>query len=156
MRRPGGFTVLAPFVAILSSVVVYYAFGYATGREGIVERGDFPEPDGITIPIWPWTIPVRYQPLPTLGLLCALCGVTGLVTAGAMWWMSRWAFPLSIAWGAAGFALLIGQALVLPVYDSVWMAVLVAVAQAGFFLWFCTYVRQVVIQPFRPEPLDDW
>jgi hypothetical protein len=156
MKRPGGVTALALFVAILSLMALYYAFAYATGREGNVERGDFPEPAGEPIPVWPWTIPVLYQPLPVLGSLCALFGVTGLATAAAMWRVSRWAFPWSLARGGTIFALMVGQQLILPLYESAWMVALIAMVQAGFLFWFCTYVRPVVVQPFRPQPLDDW
>ncbi len=146
MKRPGGFTFVALLLTALSLVGLYSAFTYGTGREGRIQRLPVEDP---LLPVWPFTLPVRFEPTPPVAVCAALYGVLGLATAAAVWRVSRLAFPLAIAWCATFLPFLVVQQICLEVYQHGWMIAVTLLALTSFALWLCTYIRQVLTVAYK-------
>jgi hypothetical protein len=157
MKRPGGVTLIAVLILVMSLNGFYFAFGFFTGREGktdpwmAMRLGDQPEP---AVPVWPLTMPVLYEPLPVLGLLSLAFGTSGLAAAIGLRWVHRWAFILCLTWLAAGFAFGIGQNVYLEL--EWWKGATMLGCFAAFALWLATYVRQVCEDNTRPSKSPYW
>jgi hypothetical protein len=154
MNRPARLTFLAILLVLFSLAALYYAFGYFTGREGKPDEWVLREEEPM-IPVWPFTIPRRYEPLPVMGALALFYGVTALAAAVAIWRVHPWAFPLCVAWSVAILALSVGQQLYLEIYGGWGMFAVVLAAFVAFAFWLCGIVRQAVAPPAAPESPTD-
>ena len=153
VKRPVGFTLVAVLLLALSLAALYFSFGFFTGREGkrdvwmAMREQEQPAP---VLPVWPFTIPASYEPLPALAILSLAFGLAGVAVATALWRVSRWGFILCLVWSAAGVALGIGQVSV--ELCSRWEGAVNLACFGAFALFLCSRVRQVLKAAARPTP----